>query len=228
MPDSYTLEPEPGQKSGCFIVLGCVVLAAFLSAVFTMLLVWRSTVEVTSSARQTAQIIAETFEKALNFTPEVTVDSIVVIAASKPVLEITTVERQARVRHTWTQTWLHSTKSMEIEATFIAKAGFDLNDTFRIEVDPRTGNLGATLPAPKILSIGMTEVEVRRDEDGLWNKLTPEDRKAAFAELETRAREQFEKTNLRREALNEGEKRVRELMDQASARIRLEIPPPRP
>lgn len=227
MPDPHSLE-EPEPKSGCFIVLGCVVLLAFVSVALTLLVVWRSSLEVTSAAKATARIVAETFQKSLNFTPEVTVDSVVVIAANTPVLEIATAQRQALVRNTWSQTWLHSTKTMEIEAAFTARAGFDLTDTFRIEIDPRTGNLGATLPAPKILSVGMSDVRVLRDEDGLWNRLTPEDRQKAFAALEKKAREQFEQSDLVHAALDAGERRVRELMDQAGERIRLENPPPQP
>jgi len=226
MPNPHSLaEKEP--KSGCFIVLACVVLLAFVSAVLTLLLMWRTSLEVTSTARTTARIVAETFQKSLNFTPEITVDSVVVVAANTPVLEITTLQRQALVRNTWSQTWMHSTKTMEIEATFTARAGFDLTDPIRIAIDPRTGNLGADLPAPKILAIGMSDVRVLRDEDGLWNKLTPEDRQKAFAELEKKAREEFAKTNLLRAAFDEGEKRVRDLMEQAGRRIRLENPAPR-
>ncbi len=227
MPDPHSLE-EKDPKSGCFIVLGCVVLLAFVSIVLTLLLMWRTSMEITSSARATARIVAETFQKSLNFTPEITVDSVVVVAANTPILEITTMQRQALVRNTWSQTWMHSTKTMEIEATFTARAGFDLTDPFRIEIDPRTGNLGANLPAPKILAIGMSNVRVLRDEDGLWNKLTPEDRQKAFGELEQKAREQFAKTDLVRAAFDEGERRVRELMNQAGQRIRLENPTPQP
>lgn len=201
---------------------------AFLSAAMMLLLTWRTGMEITDSAKETARIVASTFERAFNFTPEITVDSVVVIAANTPVLEVTTVARQARVRETWSQTWLHSTKTIEIEATFTARAGYDLRDTFQIQIDPRTGNLGATLPAPRILDIGMSEVRVLRDEDGLWNKLTNEDRSQAYAALEKRARAQFEKTNLVAAAQQEGEKRVRELLDAAGRRAQFATPTPRP
>ena len=198
------------------MMLWVIIAAALLTMAFTAVLFWRMGTEVTDSAKQAAQAIASEFQKKLNLTPEVRVDSVLVIEASTPLLELVTLQKQALVRHRYSHTWMHSTKVFEVEATFTAKAGFDLKEPFRIQIDPRTQNVGAEFPPPKLLSLGMSEVKVLNDEDGMWNKLTVEDRQKAFAELEAKAREEFLSSSLLVEARIETERRIRELLKQSA------------
>lgn len=132
------------------------------------------------------------------------------------------------VRHRWTHTWLHSTKHLELEATFTAKAGFDLTEPFRINIDPRSGSISAELPPPKLLSLGMSDVRVLRDEDGLWNKLTVEDRQVAFRALEEKARQRFAESSFLAEARMEAEKQVRALLDKARSASQISTQSPEP
>ena len=209
------LSPEKGNKFGCLKILGWVILAAVLSIALTLLLFWRMGAEVTQEARRIAESLAADFDRAFQFTPQISVDSVVVVAANTPVLELVTSQRQVLVRHRWTHTWLHSTKNLEVEATFTAKAGFDLKEPFRINIDPRTGYISAEMPPPKLLSIGMSDVRIRQDEDGFWNKLTPEDRQIAFRALEDKARKKIADSKLVPEARLQAEKQVRELIEKA-------------
>lgn len=197
-------------------MLGVIMAAALVTLAFTAVLFWRMGAEVSSEARQVAQTIASEFQKTLNLTPEVRVDSVLVVEASTPLLELVTLQKQALVRHRYSHTWMHSTKVFEVEATFTAKAGFDLKEPFRIQIDPRTQNIGAEFPPPKLLSLGMSDVKVLNDEDGMWNKLTAEDRQKAFAELEEKAREEFRNSSLLVETRIETERRIRELLKQSA------------
>jgi len=221
MPDHDPLNPQP-QKSGCLTVLAWVALAGGLTFILTLLILWRAGSVVTTETRRMAETIAGDFQRALNFTPEVRVDSVVIIAGTTPVAELVTVKKQALVRHRWTHTWMQSTKNLEIEATFTAKAGFDLTQPFRIQIDPETKWLSTELPQPKILSVGMSDVRILRDEDGLWNKLTAPDREEAFRALEKKARQEFADTSLLAEALSEGETRIREVLKTSGAQMKIE------
>ncbi len=216
MPDSNSLRPQNDKKFGCLGVLGWVIAAAALTIALSILLFWRQTAEITQDARRMAQSIAAGFDQTLKLTPQISVDSIVVVAANASVFELVTLQKQALVRHRWSHTWLHSTKNLALEATFTAKAGLDLRDPIRINIDPRTRYVSADLPPPKLLSLGMGDVRVLEDEDGLWNKLTPQDREQAFRALEEKARETFAKLNLLPEARLEAEKRIRELIDKTA------------
>jgi Protein of unknown function (DUF4230) len=216
MPDPNSLKPQGVGRFGCLSILGWVIAAAALTVALTLLLFWRMSLEITQDSRRMAESIAAGFDRALNFTPQISVDSVVIIAANAPVLELVTVQKQALVRTRWTHTWLHSTKNLELEATFTARAGFDLRDPIRINIDPRTRFVSADLPPPKLLSLGMGDVRVLQDEDGLWNKLTAQDREQAFRVLEEKARKIFTESNLLAEARLEAEKRVRELIDKTA------------
>lgn len=59
----------------------------------------------------------------------------------------------------------------------MAKVGFDLNEKFTITVDGNTARVA--LPEPKLLSIESEADITYRDEDGLWNWVSPEDRTKA-------------------------------------------------
>ncbi len=216
MPDPNSLRPQNDKEFGCLGVLGWVIAAAALTIAITLLLFWRTTAEITQDSRRMAESIAADFDRTLNFTPQISVDSVVIIAANTPVLELVTLQKQVLVRHRWTHTWLHSTKRLELEATFTARAGFDLRDPVRINIDPRTRFVSADLPPPKILSLGMGDVRVVEDEDGLWNKLTIQDREQAFRALEEKAGKKFAESNLLPEARLEAEKRIRELIDKTA------------
>ena len=166
MPDPNSLTPQSPGKFGCLGVLGWVLAAAALTIALTLLLFWRMSAEITQDARRMAESIAASFDRTLKFTPQISVDSVVVIAANAPVLELVTVQKQALVRSRWTHTWLHSTKNLELEATFTAKAGFDLTEPFRINIDPRTRAVSAAASCTRTWSCcSAGKTSIMRDTD---------------------------------------------------------------
>jgi hypothetical protein len=219
MPDDDPLNSPEGRRQGCLIIIGSLIAATLITIAITGLIAWRTALSVTDEARRIGSTIAAEFDRTLKITPEVRVNSVVVVAASTPVTELVVLEKKALVRHAWSQTWLHSTKNFEIEATFTARAGFDLTEPFRVNIDPVTYNIETNLPSPRILSIGMNDVRVLRDEDGLWNKLTAEDRQQAFQALEKQAKKQFSDSPLLAETRLEAEKRLREILASSGRKI---------
>ncbi len=218
MPDPYPLEPK---KRGC---LGWVLLVLLAVIVAAALVFWRGLGSDWWKAFQQARELKAKWEKVLNFTPEIQIDSRVVIAANVPKFEVVTVQKQAVLRHAWSHSWLHSTKTFDIEATFTAQAGYDFGNFLHINIDSRTGHISIQLPPPKILSIGMSDIKILTDEDGLWNRLTPEDRREAFQELEKEARKNFEASDLLEAARTEMEKRVRQATEGVTPSPALEGP----
>lgn len=208
------------------MIAACVLGAFVLSVVFTGLLMRAMSHTVNDQIRSQAQAIAREFQRRWNFTPEIRMSSTVLVAQNSPALELVTAERKAIVQHRWEQTWLGSTKNFDIEATFTAKAGFDLKQQIVVKLDDRNGATKIELPPPQIfLPLGMSAVRVRRDEDGLWNKLTAGDREAAFAALEAVARKEFEGSTLLAEAQLEIEKRLKEILKES---LKVGSPSPSP
>ncbi len=186
---------------------------AGLATVLTAVAVFFFTTRVTADVRTMANDLAAKFEKTFNMRPEIRVDGLVIIEASTPVLELATVSRAILVRHRWAQTWLYSTKVIEVEAPFTAKAGFVLKEPFRLRIDPHTKIVSADLTAPVILSTEMGEIKILTDGDGLWNKLTPSDREEALRALRAQADKQFAESPILHEARQEAESRIRQILE---------------
>jgi len=189
--------------------------AAAAATVLASLLAYSILIAPMKSAIDTGNRLQAEFERILNLTPRITANQAVIFAQNTPVLELVTAERSSLVRHRVDESWLHSTKTFEIEATFTARAGFNLRDLFTVNI-PKGGRLAEIrLPRAKILSLSMSDVSILRDEDGLWNKLTAKDREKAIRTLERIAKSEFLKTDILSSARSSAESQIREITDAA-------------
>jgi len=198
-------------------------LAGVLSLAAAATAAWVLAGRVDATARALAKDAADRFEQAFNLRPEIRVDGLVVIEGTTPTLEIATARKDLLVRYKWSNTYLYSTKEIEIEAPFRAAAGFKLDGPFRISLDPRTKSFSASLPRAELLSFEMGDPRILRDEDGLWNKLTPADREDAFRTLRRLAEQQIRDSNLIPEATRLAEERLEKSLLPPSTRP---LPPP--
>lgn len=204
-----------------FIAAAAATLAASLFAYLLLIAPMKSAIK-TGTRLQAA------FEQMLNMTPRITANQAVIFAQNTPVLELVTTERQMLARHRVEETWLHSTKTFEIEATFTAKAGFNLRDTFSINVPKGGRTAEIQLPKARILSLSMSDLRILRDEDGLWNKLTARDREKALRALERTAKSEFLKSDLLAAARSSAESQIGEITAAAGCRAVFPVPSPTP
>ncbi len=138
-------------------------------------------------AVELARRIADGVARRLQFRPEVRVDRVTVVEGVAPVLELVTLRRDFRHEYEWEHQWLGSTKRLRLRGTFAAKAGFNLQEGFRLEVDSRDLGVQAEFPGPRLLGVEMTGYEAE-EEEGLWNRLSPEERTEAVNALLASAR----------------------------------------
>ncbi len=171
-------------------------------------------------ARNTAEGIRQFF----NFTPQVQIDQTVVIEENIPVLEVATVSRNLFVDHAWSHTWLASTKTLELQGSFTAKAGFDLHEPFHIVIERSPLRVVAELSRPKILSLQMDSYRVVKDDDGWWNRISDRDREQAFQALQTLARTKVEASGILTEARATAESRIREVVERNGAIVEFRAP----
>lgn len=162
----------------------------------------------TASAREIATQIAAAFQ----VQPKVVVGHRTVVEQRSDVLKLVTVEETLTERQRLDESWLHSTKTLEIEADFVIRAGFDLAQPFVIEVDSGTGAVRVMLPPAEILSTELADVRFVHEEDGLWNRLTPADREAAIRDLRLRVGLRARESDLLVRARTSAEKRLRDLL----------------
>ena len=169
----------------------------------------------TDLARNLATGVREAFQ----ITPRVTVNQTIVVAENMPIAELATTARDVYVDHTWSHTWMGSTKTIQLQAAFTAKAGFDLTSPFAIAITNRPLSVTATLPPAKLLSLEMKSYRVIRDEDGWWNRLTEADRETAMHDLHALARTQAEHSDLLAEAQRTVEQRLTDIVERNGATL---------
>jgi hypothetical protein len=125
--------------------------------------------ESAASVAKLRDILADTFQ----FRPRVVVRDKVFYESSQEVMQLTVLTKDTQVIHESDQSWLGSTKHIRIRATFRLHAGFDLDKECQVAVEGTT--VTVTVPPAKILSTEVVRWEVEELQDGLWNKIQPQD-----------------------------------------------------
>jgi hypothetical protein len=139
-----------------------------------------------------AKEIAKDIRDVFNFTPEVKVDNTIVLQQQTEILQLATLAQQFRHEYNWTNTWLGSTKKINIKGTFEAKAGFDLQKKFQIVIDDDKAIV--KLPSPEILSLESIGEISFEDESGVWNWVNEQDRSAAITAFNADAKRYAEQS----------------------------------
>ena len=168
---------------------------------------------VVKAPRDLAHNMASGIREIFNFTPEVRINETIVIEQNTPILEVATVSRQMFIDHSWQQTWLGSTKTIQIQGVFLAKAGFDLRKPFRFDIERSPRRVVAWVPPPKLLSLEMTEYKIVKDEGGWWNSITSQDREEAVRQIRAQAIEKATRSGILEESTASVEARVGELVE---------------
>jgi len=157
-------------------------------------------------AKQIGRDISEAFQ----FTPEITVNNTVVLQQQTPILELATLSQKFQHQYAWTNTWLGSTKKINIRGSFEAKAGFNLNKKFTIAINEN--NALVTLPKPQLLSIESLHDVTFEDENGVWNWVDMEDRSKAMNAFTGDAKKYAEQAQFIAQAQQEMEKKLKEIL----------------
>ena len=201
-------------------VLACSIIAILVFMVFQQVENWPSRFfdafshESAGQLEKVRDILADSFQ----LRPRISVKDRVVYEQSQNVLELTVLTKDTEVTRESDQTWLGSTKHIRIRATFRLHAGFDLEKKCEVTVQGPTALV--KLPRAKILSTEVLDWNVEQLEDGLWNKIQPEDVQAelkALPELAT-----AKEPNLPEEAQQHFEKELQEKLAPLGYKVHVE------
>lgn len=198
------------------LILGSVFLIALAIAAYVILVVIPAKV-----ARQTydgAKQLGRDIERALNFTPEVTVNNTVVLQQQSPVLELATLSQTFQHQYKWTNTWLKSTKEIRITGTFVAKVGFNLDKRFAVQIDDNVATV--FLPDPVILSLEPQGDVKYEDENGIWNVVKDEDRSKALNAFQLDGRRYAQQADFVGQARIEAEKKISDILKVHAKEVR--------
>jgi Protein of unknown function (DUF4230) len=171
-------------------VLVALIGAALVYFIFDRITSWPErafasfTHESAASVAKLRDVLADTFQ----FRPRVVVKDKVFYESSQEVMQLTVLTKDTQVMHESDQSWLGSTKHIRIRGTFRLHAGFDLDKECQVSVKGTT--VTVTLPPAKILSTEVIHWEVEELQDGLWNKIQPQDISAELNALPKIAEEQ--------------------------------------
>lgn len=158
------------------IVLYIVLMVTLIITAYVLIVVIPS--RLAQRSYEGAKTIARDIHDAFQFTPQVQVNNTIVLQQQADIFELTMVSQKFRHEYNWTNTWLGSTKQISINGTFEAKAGFDLNKRFRLDIEGDRAIV--TMPEPRLLSLTPAHDITFRDEQGLWNWVSPDDRAKAI------------------------------------------------
>ena len=190
--ESHNL-PAPEKKPrslGCSLtaILALLVLAALVVFVFYRLETWpgRSLDRSVTRLEELGRKARDSFVELAHLQPKVTVNSRVYLEQTTTVAELAVLARRVQVEHEMMHTWAGSTKRIKLHGTYLVKAGFDLRKQFTVKIQP--DEIVLELPHAQLLSVEQLEVEVETLENGLWNRISPDDVQSQLAALPELAR----------------------------------------
>lgn len=146
-----------------------------------------------SEQYELAKSIGRDIDRAMQFTPQISVRNEIVLNKQTNILELATKSQTFRHEFEWRQTWLGSEKVIRIKGNFVAKAGYDLNQLLSINIEPHL--VTVTVPEPKILSVEAVDYKIE-GESGWWNSISDADRSTTLKEFTLDARKAMEASDL--------------------------------
>jgi hypothetical protein len=204
-------------------VLACLIIAILVFMIFQQVASWPSrfidafTHESADQVEKIRNVLADSFQ----LRPRISIKDQVVYEQSQNVLELTVLTKDTEVTRESDQTWFGSTKHIRIRATFRLHAGFDLEK--KCDVTVQGPVVLVKLPRAKILSTEVLSWNVEQLQDGLWNKIQPEDVQAelkALPELAT-----SKEPNLPAEAQQHFEQQLQEKLAPLGYKVHVEYEP---
>lgn len=190
------------------IILIVVLLFALCVSAYVIIVVIPT--QLAERSYEGAKQIGRDISKAFQITPEITVKNTVVLQQQTPILELATVSQKFQHQYEWTNSWMGSTKKINITGIFEAKAGFNLKEKFSIDINDNRAFVA--LPAAKILSVELIGDVKFKDEHGVWNWIDMNDRATAINSFQLDARKYAEQAEFIKQAELNITKQLREIL----------------
>ena len=179
---------QPGWPG--VIILVVLILAVLAGFVFFRLESWpvRTARQSTTELERLGREARDVFIQLARLQPQVKVNNRVYLEQTTTVAELAVLARKMEVEHEMMHSWAGSTKRIKLHGTFLVKAGFDLRKKFTVNIRP--DEILIELPHAQLLSVEQQQIEVLTFENGLWNRISPDDIQAELAVLPQLARAQ--------------------------------------
>ena len=182
------------------LMLLALIVATMVIVIFVRLETWpaRTARESTAELERLGKDLRAAFIDIANLQPRITINNRVYMEQTKPVSELAIMSRRIEVEHEFLHTWVGSSKRVKLHGTFVAKAGFDLQQDLSIDIRPK--EIIIQLPHAQILGVDQQQVDVLAFEDGLWNRISGQDLQDELSMLPQLARKRAAEAGLPAEA----------------------------
>jgi len=182
------------------LTLVALIVATMVIVIFVRLESWpaRTARQSTAELERLGKDLRAAFIDIANLQPRITINNRVYMEQTKPVSELAIVSRRIEVEHEFLHTWVGSSKRVKLHGTFVAKAGFDLQQNLSIDIRPKETII--QLPHAQILGVDQEQVDVLAFENGLWNRISGEDLQGELSMLPQLARKRAAEAGMPAEA----------------------------
>ena len=194
--------------------------AALLTIIFLRLETWpaRTARQSTAELERVGRDMRDAFVEVAQLQPRITINNRVYLEKTTATAELAILSRQIEVEHELLHTWAGSTKRVKLHGTFTAKAGFDLQQDFAVDLRP--DEITVRLPHASILGVEQNQTEVLAFENGLWNRISAADLENELAALPDLARRKAAESGILAEAEAALQKQLEDRV-QAAQRLKL-------
>ena len=182
------------------LTLVALIVATMVIVIFVRLETWpaRTAQQSTAELERLGKDLRAAFIDIANLQPRITINNRVYMEQTKPVSELAIVSRRIEVEHEFLHTWVGSSKRVKLHGTFVAKAGFDLQQDLSIDIRPK--EIIIQLPRAQILGVDQEQVDVLAFENGLWNRISGQDLQDELSMLPQLARKRAAEAGMPAEA----------------------------
>jgi hypothetical protein len=187
-----------------YIKLGIALIVVSTVALYVLL------VFIPEQSYKMAKAIGRDFRNVFQLTPEIRVNNTIVLQQQSLVLELATMEQIFQHRYRWENSWMGSSKQIDIAGSFRVKCGYDLEKKFSITLDNKKATV--YLPSPQVLSVESLADVTFRDENGYWNWVNESDRTAAVNAFMSNARSYAQQAEFLNDTKKATEKKLRDLL----------------
>src|SRR5438552_17799838 len=177
-----------------------LILAIAVVIIFLRVETWpaRTARQSTVELERLGKDLRAAFIDIAHLQPRITINNRVYMEQTTPVSQLVVLSRRIEVEHEFLHTWVGSSKRVKLHGTFVAKAGFDLQQNLSIDIRPKETII--QLPHAQILGVDQEQVDVLAFENGLWNRISGEDLQGELSMLPQLARKRAAEAGMPAEA----------------------------
>jgi hypothetical protein len=177
-----------------------LIAAAVVLIIFLRLESWptRTAHESLTELERLGKQVRGAFVDIAHLQPRIKINNRVYLEQTTPTTELALLSRRIEIEHEFQSTWAGSSKRVKLHGTFVVKAGFDLHQSFSVDVRPN--EVVVQVPHAQILGVEQQQVDVLAFENGFWNRISESDVQNELSILPELARQKAMESDLPAEA----------------------------